>query len=305
MTRKTMLVGLDIGGTKIEGVGLDKETYATLVKHRESTDTKSYQGFLHSVLTVIKQVEKYGEVDSIGIGCCGSVGNDGLMQGANVTVLNGQDFIGDLRKSIDVPVALANDADCLALSEFKDGAAKQAQNSCVAMIIGTGCGSGVIINNGLVTGLNKLGGELGHNPLPGYDKEKDGQPVECYCGSVNCTESFVSGTGFSRSFSEKYYPADSKKIMAMYAQGNQDARQHFDLYCDQLARVCASIVNFIDPEVIVLGGGMSNVDVVYPLVNEKLNQYTFNKSAKTRIVKNVHGDSSGVRGAAFLHSFEQ
>ncbi|WP_234425319.1 ROK family protein [Vibrio coralliilyticus] len=302
MKRKTMLVGLDIGGTKIEGVGLDKETYATLVKHREPTNTESYQGFLESVLAVIKEVEKHGEIHSIGIGCCGSVGNNGLMQGANVTVLNGQDFIGDLNRYIDVPVALANDADCLALSEFKDGAAKDAQHSCVAIIIGTGCGSGVVINNGLVTGLNKLGGELGHNPLPGYDKGKDGQSVECYCGSLNCTESFVSGTGFGRSFSEKYYSADSKQIMALCAEGDLDAQQHFDLYCDQLARVCASIVNFVDPEVIVLGGGMSNVEAIYPLVNEKLNLYTFNKSAKTRIVKNVHGDSSGVRGAAFLHS---
>ncbi|CAM3219829.1 MULTISPECIES: ROK family protein [Vibrio] len=300
-----MLVGLDIGGTKIEGVGLDKESYATLVKHREPTNTHSYQGFLDSVLAVIKEVAQHGEIESIGIGCCGSVGNDGLMQGANVTVLNGQDFIGDLTRYIDVPVALANDADCLALSEFKDGAAKHAQHSCVAIIIGTGCGSGVVINNGLVTGLNKLGGELGHNPLPGFDKDKDGAPVQCYCGSLNCTESFVSGTGFSRSFAEKHGPADAKQIMALCAEGDTAAQQHFDLYCDQLARVCASIVNFVDPEVIVLGGGMSNVDAIYPLVNAKLNLYTFNKSAQTRIVKSVHGDSSGVRGAAFLHSLGQ
>lgn len=297
-----MIVGLDIGGTKIEGVGLDSNNYQTVVKHREPTDKSSYQAFLNSVLSVIQAVGEQGNIESIGIGCCGSVGNDGLMQGANVTVLNGQDFIGDIQRQINVPVAIANDADCLALSEFKDGAAKEASNSCVAVIIGTGCGSGVIINNGLVTGLNKLGGELGHNPLPNFSPEKDGAPVECYCGSMNCAESFVSGTGFARTFSDKYFVADSKQIMALHAQGDKRAIDHLDLYCDQLARTLACVVNFVDPEVIVLGGGMSNIDTIYPLVQQKLSQYTFTKSVQTQIVKNVHGDSSGVRGAAFLHS---
>ncbi|MEZ9134348.1 ROK family protein [Vibrio sp. 10N.286.52.B1] len=301
-----MIVGLDIGGTKIEGVGLVKEAgsavYKTLVTHREPTDKSSYSAFLESVLKVIDVVASQGDIESIGIGCCGSVDNDGLMQGANVTVLNGQDFIGDLKKRIDVAVAIANDADCLALSEFKDGAAIEAQNSCVAVIIGTGCGSGVIINKGLVTGLNKLGGEMGHNPLPNYSAEKDGAPIECYCGSMNCTESFVSGSGFGRTFSDKYHKANSKQVMALVEQGNEQALEHFDLYCDQLARTLANIVNFVDPEVIVLGGGMSNVDTIYPRVQAKLNLYTFNKSATTKVVKNVHGDSSGVRGAAFLHS---
>jgi fructokinase len=115
-------------------------------------------------------------------------------------------------------------------------------------------------------------------------------------------ESFVSGTGFGRTFSEKYYPADSKAIMDLVKQGNKEAIEHFDLYCDQLARVLGSVVNFVDPEVIVLGGGMSNVDAIYPKVQEKLNQYTFTKSVVTKVVKNEHGDSSGVRGAAFLHT---
>lgn len=301
-----MIVGLDIGGTKIEGVGLVKQQnskrYATLVKHREPTNKESYSGFLDSVMKVIDEVAKQGAIESIGIGCCGSVGNDGLMQGANVTVLNGEDFIGDLRKRIDVPVAIANDADCLALSEYRDGAGIDAKHSCVAVILGTGCGSGVIINDGLVTGLNRLGGEMGHNPLPGFRPEIDGDPIKCYCGSTNCVESFVSGTGFGRTFSEKYYPADSKAIMDLVAQGNKEAIEHFDLYCDQLARVLGSVVNFVDPEIIVLGGGMSNVDAIYPKVQEKLNQYTFTKSAATKVVKNEHGDSSGVRGAAFLHT---
>jgi len=301
-----MIVGLDIGGTKIEGVGLELSAsngvYETLVTHREPTNKTSYEGFLSSVLLVVEEVSKHGIIESIGIGCCGSVGEDGLMQGANVTVLNGQDFIGDLKKRVNVPIAIANDADCLALSEFKDGAASQAEHSCVAVIIGTGCGSGVIINNRLVTGLNRLGGELGHNPLPNYSHVIDGAPVECYCGSQNCSESFVSGTGFSRTFTEKYFPADSKQIMSLFEEGNTFAAEHLDLYCDQLARVLASIINMIDPEIIVLGGGMSNVEAIYPRVQNKLNKFTFTKSVKTKVVKNKYGDSSGVRGAAFLHS---
>ena len=297
-----MIVGLDIGGTKIEGVGLDSTSFETVARHRHPTDSTTYKGFLSSVMLVINKVAEQGDIESIGIGCCGSVDNNGLMQGANVLILNGQDFIGDIKKNINVPVAIANDADCLALSEFKDGAAKEAQHSCVAIIIGTGCGSGLIVHNKLVTGFNKLGGELGHNPLPNYSAQVDGAEVVCYCGSKNCTEAFVSGTGFARTFSAKYSQANSKQIMEMFAQGDPQARVHFDLYCDQLARVCAAIVNFVDPEVIVLGGGMSNIDEIYPLVNEKLNQYTFTKNAATKVVKHVHGDSSGVRGAAFLHA---
>jgi fructokinase len=296
-----MIVGLDIGGTKIEGIGLDSTTYKTLVTYRNDTHTETYEGFLLSILSVINAVAKYGEIESIGIGCCGSLDKTGLMQGANILILNGQNFIADIKNNINVPVAIANDADCLALSEFKDGAAKDAQNSCVAIIIGTGCGSGLIVHNKLVTGLNNLGGELGHNPLPNYLAEIDGAEVLCYCGSKNCNEAFVSGTGFARTFSAKYSQANSKEIMQMYAQGDPQAAMHFDLYCDQLARVCANIVNFVDPEVIVLGGGMSNIDEIYPLVNEKLNNYTFTKNTVTKIVKSVYGDSSGVRGAAFLH----
>ncbi|MFT6924805.1 MAG: fructokinase [Psychromonas sp.] len=296
-----MILGLDIGGTKIEGIGLDSVTYETLVTHRNVTNTETYEGFLSSVIAVINEVAKHGNIESIGIGCCGSVDKNGLMQGANVIILNGQDFIGDIKKNINVPVAIANDADCLALSEFKDGAAQGAQNSCVAIILGTGCGSGLIVHNKLVTGLNHLGGELGHNPLPNYLPEIDGPEVLCYCGSKNCTETFVSGTGFARTFSAKYEQANSKEIMLKYKQGDSQAVAHLDLYCDQLARVCANIVNFVDPEVIVLGGGMSNIDEIYPLVNAKLNQYTFTKNTITKIVKNRYGDSSGVRGAAFLH----
>lgn len=301
-----MIVGLDIGGTKIEGVALDSNGYQEVVKYRISTNKDTYSTFFDSVITVINELGKYGEIESIGIGCCGSIGTDGLMQGANILVLNGQDFIGDIHKRMDVPVTIANDADCFALSEFKDGAAIDAQRSCVAIIIGTGCGAGVIINSTLVTGLNRIGGELGHNPLPHFNSKVDGEAVQCYCGSMNCNESFLSGTGFERLYAQKYSKhLSSKEIMSLYDDGDVQAMEHFERYCDQLSRVLATVVNFIDPEVIVLGGGMSNIDAIYPKVQKKLNLYTFNKSAVTQVVKNHHGDSSGVRGAAFLHSFSQ
>ncbi|MGL6314187.1 ROK family protein [Vibrio sp. WXL103] len=299
-----MLVGLDIGGTKIEGVGLIQLSdgrYESVVKVREPTRKQTYSEFLESVFKVIEDVAEYGVIESIGVGCCGSVGIDGLIQGANVTVMNGRDFVGDLKQRFDVSIAIANDADCFALSEFRDGAAEHAKNSCVAVILGTGCGSGIIVNQQLVTGLNRLGGEVGHNPLPNFNPDLDGTAVKCYCGSMNCTESFVSGTGIARTFSEKHFKADSKQIMQLVEQGDAAATQHFERYCDQLARFFAQIINFIDPEVIVLGGGMSNISAIYPIVNEKVSQYTFTKSVETLIVKNKHGDSSGVRGAAFLN----
>ncbi|AJR09479.1 sugar kinase [Photobacterium gaetbulicola] len=295
-----MLVGLDIGGTKIEGVALNNTDHNITARYRVATDKSSYDCFLNSVSNVIEKLKAHGDIDSLGIGCCGSVGLDGLMQGANIAVLNGRNFLEDLRNLFDHPVHIANDADCFALSEFSTGAAKHTNNSCVALIIGTGCGAGIILNGGLVTGLNNLGGELGHNPLPHFQPNQDGQVFTCYCGSKNCIESFVSGTGYSRTFSEKYFSASCEEIMQLYRDGNKQAIDHFELYCDQLARVCGSIVNMVDPEVIVLGGGMSNVNEIYPRVNAKLIQYTFSKQVRTQIVKNQNGDSSGVIGAALL-----
>ncbi|MGF1680117.1 ROK family protein [Photobacterium minamisatsumaniensis] len=296
-----MLIGLDIGGTKIEGVSLDPASFELLEKFRTPTPKEGYSAFLDAVITTIDRLCEEAQPLSIGIGCCGSINkNSGKMQGSNLLYLNGQDFIGDLKKHYALPIAVANDADCLAISEFKSGAAKGADNSCIAVIIGTGCGSGVIINGDIVTGLNNLGGEMGHNPLPGYQTDTDGENTTCYCGSVNCIESFCSGTGFERTFANKFSPLKAKAIFDLAADNDANALAHIDLYCDQLARSLASIINVIDPEIIVLGGGMSNQESIYPRVQDKLNQYTFSKTVKTQVVKAVHGDSSGVRGAAIL-----
>lgn len=296
-----MLIGLDIGGTKIEGILLDSEHFELHKKYRLPTPKTGYVDFVDTVMEVINHLAENESVSSIGIGCCGSINEQsGLMQSANILYLNGKNFIRDIQEQVDWPVAMSNDANCLAISEFKSGAAKQAHSSCLAIIIGTGCGSGIIIKNDEVTGLNNLGGEIGHNPLPGYTPSIDGASVDCYCGSVNCIESFCSGTGFERTYAEKHPKLKAKDIFESAEKGNTSALAHIELYCDQLARVIASVVNIIDPEIVVLGGGMSNQDRIYPLVNDKLNQYTFSKSVVTKVVKAHHGDSSGVRGAAIL-----
>lgn len=297
-----MLIGLDIGGTKIEGVIVSPSDSKVHYRLRLPTPKSHYADFLSSVREVINELLSREEnVSSIGIGCCGSINQiSGLMQGANILYLNGKDFLGDIQSTYDLPIALTNDANCLAISEFKSGAASGAQQSCLAVIIGTGCGGGVIVNGSIVDGLNGLGGEIGHSPLPGYTPDIDGHTVDCYCGSKNCIESFVSGTGFERTWAEKHNPKSAPEIFAAATQGDNAAIEHVERYADQLARVLGAIVNVIDPEMIVLGGGVSNQTLLYPMVEEKLSQYTFSKQVTTPVVQAKHGDSSGVLGAAYL-----
>ncbi|WP_434999229.1 ROK family protein [Vibrio scophthalmi] len=296
-----MLIGLDIGGTKVEGVIVSPHDAQVVHRLRIDTPKTGYIEFLAAVKEVIDALMAKAEIQSIGVGCCGSINRaTGKMQGANILYLNGEDFLGDLRSSYLIPIALTNDANCLAISEFKSGAAKEATDSCLAVIIGTGCGGGVVIHGDIVDGQHGLGGEIGHNPLPRFDPEIDGPAVKCYCGSFNCNESFVSGTGFERTWAIKHAPLSAKEIFAAYVAGDANAVAHVDYYADCLARVLGTIVNIIDPEVIVLGGGVSNQDAIYPLVEQKLAANTFSKSVTTPVRKAQHGDSSGVLGAAYL-----
>ena len=296
-----MLIGLDIGGTKVEGVIVSPHDSQVVHRLRVDTPKTNYAEFLAAIKQVINTLLQKETIQSIGIGCCGSIERaTGKMQGANILYLNGQDFLGDLRSSYSIPIALTNDANCLAISEFESGAAREAKGSCLAVILGTGCGGGVVINGNIVDGEHGLGGEIGHNPLPHYAPEIDGPQEPCYCGSVNCNESFVSGTGFERTWAMKHSPRTAKQIFAAYTEGDEQAIKHVEYYCDCLARILGNIVNIIDPEVIVLGGGVSNQDVIYPLVQQKLSHYTFSKKVSTPVVKAMHGDSSGVLGAAYL-----
>lgn len=294
-----MLIGLDIGGTKIEGV-LFTPNFESINKIRVATPKDGYQQFLASIKAVIDELSAGHQPLSIGIGCCGTVDfRSRLMQGANIGYLNGKPFLQDLMDCYTMPVAISNDANCLAISEFKIGAAKEADTSCLAVIIGTGCGGGIIANGNIIEGLHGLGGEIGHNPLPGYS-EKDGPSTTCYCGSVNCIESFCSGTGFERTYATKYPPLKAKEIFSNANNGDERAIRHIEIYCDQVARVISSLINVVDPEIVVLGGGISNQDTIYPMINAKLGSYTFRKHIKTPVVKAINGDSSGVIGAAML-----
>lgn len=296
-----MLIGLDIGGTKVEGVIVSPSNNQVIHRLRVDTPKTNYVEFLVAVKEAIATLMTKETIQSIGVGCCGSINRStGKMQGANILYLNGEDFLGDLRANYEIPVALTNDANCLAISEFKSGAAKEATNSCLAVIIGTGCGGGVVIHGDIVDGQHGLGGEIGHNPLPGFNSELDGPAVKCYCGSYNCNESFVSGTGFERTWAIKHAPLSAKDIFAAYAFGDVNAVTHVEYYADCLARVLGTIVNIVDPEVVVLGGGVSNQDAIYPLVEQKLAAHTFSKSVTTPVRKALHGDSSGVLGAAYL-----
>ncbi len=296
-----MLIGLDIGGTKIEGVIVSPDNSEVIERLRVDTPKTHYADFLSAVRSVIDSLMEKTLASSVGIGCCGSINRTtGKMQGANILYLNGEDFLGDLRSYYKLPVALTNDANCLAISEFKSGAAKDAQDSCLAVIIGTGCGGGIVIHGNIVDGQHGLGGEIGHNPLPGYRVDTDGPTTQCYCGSHNCNELFVSGTGFERTWALKHPKLSAKEIFNRYANKDKDAVEHVEYYADCLARILGAIVNVIDPEVIVLGGGVSNQQAIYPLVEDKLKNYTFSKNVDTPVRQALHGDSSGVLGAAYL-----
>ncbi|MEI8671217.1 ROK family protein [Vibrio sp. SA48] len=291
-----MLIGLDIGGTKIEGVIVSSDELEVVHRIRIPTPKTNYADFVNSVKCVIDNLLERETIKSIGIGCCGSINRTtGKMQGANILYLNDQDFLGDLKAHYPLPLALTNDANCLAISEFKSGAAKDAESSCLAVIIGTGCGGGVIANGDIVDGLHGLGGEIGHNPLPHYSPEIDGPAVNCYCGSNNCIESFVSGTGFERTWATNYPKQSAQLIFEAYNNNNQNAIDHIHNYADRLARVLGTIINTIDPEIIVLGGGVSNQTIIYPLIQERINKYTFSKNVATPVVRALHGLVSSLK----------
>lgn len=294
-------LGLDIGGTKIEAQLLDAQR-TCLKKQRIPTPSQNYSTFLDSISSLVSHYRtECNQSFSIGIGLPGAISPDtGRIKNSNILILNGQDLRADLEQLLGQTVALANDADCFALSEAVDGAGKDGR-TVFGVIIGTGCGGGVVVNKQLLSGPNAIAGEWGHNPLPGYSPEQDGLAQPCYCGRNNCLERFVSGTGFTSRFNQRH---DTKLTAAdiIAAKENRDikAAKHYQHLVNALARSLGSVINVIDPHVIVLGGGLSNVDSLYRDLPAALLPYIFSDHCNTRIVKAKHGDSSGVRGAAWL-----
>jgi len=259
---------------------------------------------LQAIADLVQQAEQHtGQQGSVGVGIPGTLSPfTRRVKNANSTWLNGQELDKDLSKMLDREVRVANDANCLAVSEATDGAAPDGK-LVFAVIIGTGCGAGVAINKQAHAGGNGIGGEWGHNPLPWQNDEERRfiQDVGCYCGKPGCIETFVSGTGFSTDYARlSGDQLTGNQIMARVEKGDAFAEKAISNYEQRLAKALAQVINILDPDVIVLGGGMSNVQRLYQKLPQLIKPWVFGGECETPIRQAVHGDSSGVRGAAWL-----
>lgn len=297
-------IGIDFGGTKIEAAMLDRSG-AFLTRQRIATPD-NYDAALRAVADLVARVEgEAGPASSIGIGVPGSISpRTGVMRNANTTYLNGRSLQGDLEHVLGRPIRLDNDANCLALSEAKDGAAAGARVT-FAIIIGTGCGGGVVVDGRLVSGANGIAGEWGHIPLP-WPRAEEMPPPPCWCGLAGCMERWISGTGFRDDYARRTgMRPNGEEIIALARGGDAIAQATLDDYVDRLGRGMAVIANIIDPDCFVLGGGMSNVTELYDRLKPVINRHAFSDGWDANIVPARWGDSSGVRGAAYLWPAEE
>ncbi len=293
-------IGVDLGGTKIEAIAIDQDG-TELARQRNATPREDYQGTLNAIAALIDGVraDRPDEAFKVGVGMPGSHHpRSGLVQNANSTWLNGRSFEQDLSAHLGYEVRTANDANCFALSEAIDGAGAN-YDSVFGVILGTGTGGGIVIDKQLHDGPNHTGGEWGHMPLPWYDPKQDGPARDCYCGRRNCIETFLSGPGLATTF--KQLGGDETLTAADIAASNSAlAIKALALYSDQLSRGLGTIITILDPAVIVLGGGASQIDRLYNDVPQLWHKYAFTDHVETKLVRAQHGDSSGVRGAAWL-----
>ncbi len=295
-----MLAGMDLGGSKTEAILLD-DNGQTLLRTRRATPAGDYPGTLEVIAALHGELEaRAGQQLPLGIGTPGSRSPaTGLMRNANSTCLNGRDLQADLEARLRRPVRMANDADCFTLSEAVDGAGKDAP-VVFGVIIGTGTGGGIAVNGRLLGGPNAVTGEWGHNPLPWPTADEQPGPA-CWCGKHGCIETFLSGPGLEAEHRRRTGQALSgPEIVNAAEQGDREAEVTLSRYEDRLARGLAGIINVLDPEVIVLGGGLSGIDRLYDSVPRLWKPYVFSDVCATRLLPPVHGDSSGVRGAAWL-----
>jgi len=295
-----MRIGIDLGGTKIEGIAIADDGHDRL-RRRIPAPRGDYAKSLEAVAGLVREIEReVGEQGTVGVGIPGTISPaTGLVKNANSTWLIGRPLGDDLPRMLDRPVRFANDANCFALSEATDGAAAGA-SIVFGVIVGTGCGGGVIVNGRVVTGANAIGGEWGHNPLPApRDGESPGP--SCYCGRRGCIEQFLSGPALAREYQEQGGGAITALEIATRAAGGEPlASAALARYEERMARALGSIINVLDPDVIVLGGGLSNIERLYERVPQFWAPYVFSDRVDTRLVRAKHGDSSGVRGAAWL-----
>lgn len=300
MTQASVTIGVDFGGTKIEVAALDASG-APIVRKRVPTPG-DYGAALIAVRNLVQTTEtETAAVDRVGVGTPGSISpKTELLRNSNTLYLNGRPFAQDLERVLGKRVRVSNDANCLALSEAVDGAAAGA-HSVFAVILGTGCGGGLVVDGQLIHGANGIAGEWGHNPLPWPSLEEARQAPRCWCGQAGCQETWISGSGIRRDYFEASgIKATGEEIIAASRRGEVLAVSILERYCDRLARALAAVINVFDPEVIVLGGGMANVDELYAVMPRLIPRHVFSDAWSARVVRARWGDASGVRGAARL-----
>jgi len=295
----TVKMGIDLGGTKTEVLVLDAQQNS-LYRERFATPTQDYESILTSIVGQVRRAQSsFGADITVGIGIPGALfPRSGKLRNSNTQCLNGRELLRDLENRLQATVRIENDANCFALSEALDGSGR-GYRVVFGVIIGTGTGGGLVVDGKLLNGPHAITGEWGHNPLPWW-REDDGA-LACYCGKRACIETYLSGPGLAQSYQLRFgHSLASEEIVAAAASGDESCRQMLDCYFDQLARSLAQLINILDPDAIVLGGGMSNIDAIYPAVAARLEDYVFSDYVATPVLKAARGDSSGVYGAALL-----
>jgi len=295
-----MKIGVDWGGTKIEAVLINDKDKSEVNRIRIDSPQDNYEKIIQSIVNLINEISSPIEDFSVGIGMPGSLHPEtGLVQVSNSKVLENKPVKSDLEAALGYEIKIANDADCLALSEAIDGAGKD-HNSVFAVIMGTGVGAGYVVDKKLIEGPNKLTGEWGQNPIPGPMDEYE-NTIKRHCGRIGAIEVFISGPGL-----EQYYEflsnnkLSSREIISLYREQDEIALIVMNDYFERVARSFSSFINILDPEIIICGGGMSDIDELYDEIPKRIIPYLASNFFLTPIVKAIHGNSSGVRGAAFL-----
>lgn len=296
-----MRLGIDLGGTKIEAIALDGERI--VARRRVPTPVGDYDRTIAAIRGLIEHVASEAGVRSdtpLGISMPGSLSRrTGLVKNSNSVCLNGRPFDRDLAAALGRRVRVANDANCFALSESTDGAARGAR-VVFGVILGTGVGGGVVVDGRILDGPNGVAGEWGHNPLPWPDPDEL-QGRACYCGKQDCIETWLSGPAFATTYrTERGLALTAHEIATAAATGEACAEAALERHAQRIGKCLATMVNLLDPDVIVLGGGLSNIDAFYPLIPPAIARYAFSDGVDTPVVRAIHGDSSGVRGAAWL-----
>jgi fructokinase len=298
-------IGIDLGGSKVEGAAIDAAGI-TRIRRRVPTPVDDYRGTIEAIIALVNAIEQQiGTTASVGIGIPGAVSAaTGLIKNANSTWLIGRPLQDDLESALGRPVRLANDANCFALSEATDGAGASAE-TVFGVILGTGVGGGIAIRRRILVGANAIAGEWGHNPMPWPTPEEIPGP-RCYCGRSGCIETFLSGPAMAADhYRHTGQSLSAPEIAKAAERGEPICGAILERYVHRLARGLASVINLIDPDAIVLGGGLSSIPVLYEQVPRLWTPYVFSDHVATRLLPPVHGDSSGVRGAAWLWSGDE